>query len=52
MVIGVKQTRSLQTSEDEGGDLTSANTQPDPSQEVIAGQGLPVPHSQFQAHML
>lgn len=32
--------------------LTSANTQPDPSQEVIAGQGLPVPHSQFQAHVL
>lgn len=30
----------------------SANTQPDPSQEVIAGQGLPVPHSQFQAHVL
>ena len=32
--------------------LTCADTQPDPTQEVIAGQGLPVPHSQFQAHVL
>lgn len=35
-----------------GESLTSANTQPDPSQEVIAGQGLPVPDRQFQAHVL
>lgn len=42
----------FKTNEDRGETLTSANTQPDSSQEVIAGQGLPVPHSQFQAHVL
>lgn len=48
----VKYLRGLEDSEGGGEVLTSANTQPDSAQEVIAGQGLPVPHSQFQAHVL